>query len=107
MKNLMPKVVDCDARECAFNKNDRCHALAVNIGGLQPDCDTFLTSGKKGGILNVTAGVGACKVEVCKYNMAYACTAPSIHVKILNNRPDCITYQAPSRSDCACATICA
>lgn len=94
MPNPMPKVIDCDARECAFNKNDRCHALAINVGGPLPDCDTFLSSGKKGGIFNATAGVGACKVESCGLNRSYACTAEGIHVRKQSDRPDCATYQA-------------
>ena len=92
----MPTVVGCDASECAFNNNNQCSAHAINVGGPQdhcPKCDTFFKRQSKGGNSTVTAGVGACKVQMCEYNQAFDCTAKSIRVTVHQQHADCATYQ--------------
>ena len=70
----MVMVTRCDATECAYNMGDSCHAMAITIGGkTDRKCDTFLSSSAKGGIPDVTAGVGACKVSICTYNKNLEC----------------------------------
>lgn len=37
----VPKVDTCMVEECCFNRNARCHAAAIQVGGKHPRCDTF------------------------------------------------------------------
>jgi hypothetical protein len=67
--------------------------IAINVGGPEPFCDTFVSAGKKGGVRNVSARVGACKVEDCTFNNALECTAESIRVTLQQNRAQCVSYQ--------------
>lgn len=77
----MPQVNQCEATECAYNKESMCHALAITIGdNRHPRCDTFLQSSSPGGDSSAVAQVGACKVEACKFNKRFECSAPSIRV---------------------------
>ena len=91
----MPKVQQCEASECAYNNQNACHALAITVGdGTHPRCDTFCESSKHGGDDGSTGQVGACKVDICKFNQALECSAPSITVKHHDgNCADCSTFQ--------------
>ncbi len=56
----IPKVLACSVNECAFNSNKECHALAINVGGHHPACDTFTNHGHNaGGTENM--GIGAAR----------------------------------------------
>jgi len=94
MKNKMSPVKICDAQDCAYNKNLQCHAMAINVGGPEvcPNCDTFMSRGNKGGIPKPMAGVGACKVEQCKFNELFECNAKGIEVRMHSGHADCGTY---------------
>jgi hypothetical protein len=71
-----------------------CHAMAITVGdGVCPTCDTFLDHSQKGGVMDMTGGVGACKVSECKFNDAFECSAPGIKVTPHGGHPDCSTYQ--------------
>lgn len=77
------------------NQEERCHALAITVGGGDcPLCDTSVMSMKKGGAFEAKGGVGACKVEKCQFNESLECTADSIHVGIHDNHPECCTFEA-------------
>lgn len=89
----MPKIFDCDAKECAYNNDMQCHAMAINVGGKEPICDTFLKSSTKGGIKDIIGGVGACKVQSCTYNDNFECSAQGIHIKLQGGHADCSTYK--------------
>lgn len=95
MSMEMPKVLECSAEGCAYNAEKSCHAMAITIGepGGDPSCDTFFSTGKQGGVMDMTAGVGACKLDDCKFNQDYECTASNITVGMQQNQPDCMTYQ--------------
>lgn len=87
------QVIGCDARECAFNQEGKCHALAITIGGgTDHECDTYWQADEKGGLPVVNCSVGACKVPTCKYNKHLMCTASGIKVGHEGNVVDCLSY---------------
>ncbi|MDP5210060.1 MULTISPECIES: DUF1540 domain-containing protein [unclassified Microbulbifer] len=88
----MPEVSRCAVTQCAYNANDGCHARAITIGnGIDPDCDTFLANSKHTNSAR-TAGVGACKMENCKFNDDFECSADSIQVGRSGNSNNCLNY---------------
>ena len=95
MKVSMPPVKQCGVDKCAYNKQHACHALAITVGdpGGHRACDTFCASARHGGVLEATAGVGACKTDDCKFNQAYECSASAVSIGMLHNEPDCVSYQ--------------
>jgi len=91
----MPFVKSCTINECAYNKNEVCHARAITIGdGIHPGCDTSFLGIKTRTRANGVAGVGACKVTNCKFNSDLECDADSIAVSMKNNTIQCMTYTA-------------
>ncbi|MFC5720780.1 DUF1540 domain-containing protein [Streptomyces gamaensis] len=90
----MPEVTVCQVAECAYNKDDACHALAITIGdGTHAACDTYFLHPSKGG--GAPRGqVGACKVSGCMHNTDLECQAPGITVAALQDAADCLTYVA-------------
>ncbi len=80
--------------DCAYNKSSECHAMAITVGGKTPICDTCMKSTIKGGVLDMTAGVGACKVEGCKFNEMLECSASGIHVERHTDHAECNTFTA-------------
>ena len=91
----MVQVKQCDVSECAYNSDHMCHAIAVTIGHADdhPMCDTFCPSQSKGGVPNMIAGVGACKVSACQHNDSLECTATSISVGHQSDEVDCLTFK--------------
>lgn len=95
MDTKMVTVLNCNATGCSFNIRNKCRAKAITIGGGEcPECDTSLMSDKKGGCIDVIAGVGACKVESCKFNNCLECGAEGIQVKMHAGHVDCGTYKS-------------
>jgi len=89
----MPKILECDANECAYNTDSQCHAMAITVGGqIDHKCDTFLQSNSKGGVPGMTASVGACKVGGCAYNNQFECSAPGIRIGHEAAMLDCLTF---------------
>ncbi len=90
----MAKVKDCNAGECAYNMKNRCNAIAITVGGSSgPVCDTSMLATKKGGVSNMKAGVGACKVENCQFNKFLECAAKDIQVKMHTDHAECNTFK--------------
>ena len=91
----MPKVIACSVEKCAYNARKSCHAMAITVGepGGDPACDTFFVADQHGGVMDATAGVGACKLNDCKFNKDYECSASGIRVEMHKGQPDCMTYQ--------------
>ena len=96
------QVKTCDMSECGFNREQRCHAAAIQVGDsaptLDPDprCDTFTPiSGAKAlyGAPDWNAGIGACKVSVCIHNADLSCTVDAVSVGHHGSHADCQTYQ--------------
>jgi hypothetical protein len=88
----MVKVLDCEVTDCAYNTNKECHTAAITVGSDHPSCDTFVKMPRKAGAMDMTGGVGACRVDTCKYNDALECTAPGIHVRLHAGHADCATF---------------
>ncbi|NLT15569.1 MAG: DUF1540 domain-containing protein, partial [Clostridiales bacterium] len=66
MVTRMPKITRCTATQCAYNKDEHCHALGITVGdGECPLCDTAYPSAMKGGADNVEGSVGACRATDC------------------------------------------
>jgi len=89
----MPKVLDCDMTDCAYNRDKKCHALAITVGSPCAMCDTYLHSARKGGVDDETGGVGACRMADCAANVDLECTAKGIHVKHHGKHPDCASFK--------------
>jgi hypothetical protein len=90
----MPLVNKCTAENCAFNREQTCHALAITIGdSLHAQCDTFCSTPIAGGDPDSVGHVGACKMADCRYNDHLECQAPGISVGYEQNIVDCLTYQ--------------
>ena len=89
----MPEVSACIISECAYNVANKCHARAITIGdGTYPGCDTFLHSSIHSKDEIRHAGVGACKVRLCKFNYDFECTAQNIEVGIAGGDVICETF---------------
>ncbi len=95
MPTEMPKVLDCTVTNCAYNTKEACHAMAITIGEApqNPACDTFFEASQHGGVPDITAGVGACKVSSCRHNSDYECEAANIQVGMKEGTPDCLTFK--------------
>jgi hypothetical protein len=90
----MSKILDCEATNCAYNRDRKCHTPGITIGDTEPICDTFYPKDMKGGQKDIIGGVGACKVESCQYNNSLECSADGIQIKMQSSHPDCATYSA-------------
>ena len=88
----MTQVKSCDVGNCAYNSEQKCHALAITIGDLNnPMCDTYCQSSTKGGFEENIAGVGACKVESCAHNQSLECNCSGIEVGYKGDEADCLS----------------
>jgi hypothetical protein len=91
----MSMVMKCEVNDCAYNADNSCNTKAITIGdSMNPRCDTFCQSTRKGGDESSMAFVGACKVDVCKYNTSLECQAKGISVGYGEEEPDCLTFEA-------------
>jgi hypothetical protein len=88
----MPKIKQCEATDCSYNRDRMCHAAAITVGANHPYCDTYNKSAGKGGI-NELGEVGACRVENCTFNKNLECSANSINVGLHDGHPDCFTFK--------------
>ncbi len=95
MAMKMSKISACDVADCSYNRNKECHALAITVGGPEvcACCDTYVHAAKKGGVADMTGGVGACKVDSCTFNSDLECSAPGIKVGLHQGHPDCTTFK--------------
>lgn len=89
----MPKIQVCDVTDCAYNIDSNCHAIAITVGNAQTArCDTFYRH-SKGGIKGINGGVGACKMDSCKFNTDLECFAePGIKVSAKSGDAVCATF---------------
>lgn len=88
----MPKILSCSVTDCAYNKNNECHTMAITVGSEHAECDTFYKTASRGGAADLIGAVGACKVEVCKYNKTLECSASGINVAPHGGHADCKTF---------------
>ena len=90
----MPSVEECDAIGCAYNVDRACHARAITVGhGVHPGCDTYVSLGSHVHDDEGAAGVGACKVAVCRHNDNLECNASSIRVVVHGDAGECGTFE--------------
>lgn len=90
----MPKVFECMMEDCAYNTQRQCHAMAITVGGgMCPLCDTAIKAVKKGGVMDMTGSVGACKVENCQFNGSLECQANGIRVTLHERHAECGTFK--------------
>lgn len=95
VSNEMTLVSSCDAVRCSYNLNNKCHAKAITIGdGVNPECDTFLSSFEHTHEVNQMAGVGACKVSDCVHNNEFECAADNVSIGIVDGEVKCLTFSA-------------
>ena len=94
MKKEMATISECVVTDCAYNKHNSCHALAITVGGPEdcPHCDTYVLSEHTGGIPDTRGGVGACKVSKCSHNESLECSAARVTIGWHSNHPDCKTF---------------
>lgn len=90
----MPKIINCSEMDCAYNQNQKCHAIAITVGSSEAMCDTFIAMSKKGGIPDMIGGVGACKMDDCAFNQSLECTATGINITPHAGHADCSTFKA-------------
>ena len=91
----MPKVTECTVSDCAYNNNQVCKTIAITVGDSsgKQKCDTFFQSAVHGGIQDITAGVGACKISDCSFNKELECSAEKIRVGFEDGEADCLTFE--------------
>jgi Domain of Unknown Function (DUF1540) len=94
MTMTMPRIIDCSMMNCAYNTDNMCHAMAITVGSLTPMCDTYLQRTKKGGAMDMTGSVGACRLDNCSFNKSLECTAEGIHVGMHSDHAECETFKA-------------
>ncbi|HXI10547.1 MAG TPA: DUF1540 domain-containing protein [Thermodesulfobacteriota bacterium] len=94
MAMSMPRIISCSVNECAYNKNNQCHTLAITVGNGHPSCDTFVKARSKGGSEELRGGVGACKEASCSFNRSLECSAQGISVAPHSGHGDCVTFKA-------------
>ncbi len=95
MAITLPKIIKCSVTDCAYNKDNKCHTLAITVGDAShAACDTFFKTSHKGGSPDLMASVGACKVENCRHNKSLECSASGINVGLHSNHADCQTFSA-------------
>ena len=88
----MPLVSKCLVDNCFYNRDNQCHAPAINVGGMHPSCDTFITQPEHIHRQD-TALVGACHVKQCRFNADLTCSAAGIIVSSHADHADCGTFE--------------
>ncbi len=88
--NMTP-VSECNMSTCAFNSSAMCHTRAINVG-FHAECNTYLHGSEKGGLKDVTGGIGACMASNCKFNNRLECTASDIDVSGHQGHADCAKF---------------
>ncbi|MBN1411876.1 MAG: DUF1540 domain-containing protein [Spirochaetales bacterium] len=93
MDKKIPRILNCEAVNCAYNSQNMCRALAVSITDFGcPVCDTNRRSTTKGRMAAILAKVGICNSIDCRYNNLLQCTASGIKVGVHLNHADCLTF---------------
>jgi hypothetical protein len=88
----MPEVMQCQAKQCAYNMNSMCHARAITVGDVQKHvCDTMTMSAKHTQRTE-TAGVGACRSANCIHNEDLECQAEGISITLSGGQASCGTF---------------
>jgi len=95
MKEKVSRINICKVEKCAYNIKNKCHAIAITVGGPDPLCDTYTDSMDKGGMMKVMGGVGACKVMNCSHNKSFMCHAGNVSVGYQESNARCYFFKWP------------
>lgn len=88
------RVDKCEVASCCFNRDNVCHAQAIQVGDDEPRCDTYSSGGRgKCGFTEYQAEIGACKTASCEFNDKLMCDAPSVKVGWCGDTAECMTYR--------------
>lgn len=89
----LPVINRCEVDVCFYNRDNDCHAPAINVGSQHPECDTFVRN-EQGHISRPETGqVGACHVSRCRWNADLTCHADGITVAYHLEHADCATFE--------------
>ena len=95
--------LNCQAHNCAFNKNSICYASHIKVKGFEAAVtpETYCESFKHKGDYNLSSNVGeeditttqniSCTAKNCSYNIHGACNAS--HVDINFQNANCETFK--------------
>jgi len=95
--------LNCQAHNCAFNKNSICYASHIKVEGFEAAVtpETYCESFKHKGDYNLSSNVGeeditttqniSCTAKNCSYNIHGACNAS--HVDINFQNANCETFK--------------
>ncbi len=86
-------VKECNVGLCAYNIENKCFALAVDISEAGTKCSSFVNSSTKCAIPDISGLVGACKAKDCRFNNYLGCSAESICVAWNGNFARCATFE--------------
>lgn len=94
MEKSMSRIAECDVTDCAYNKHNSCHTLAITVGGRKSvRSATPMSSARTAAVFRICMGVGACKVASCKHNELLECNAFTVKIGWHQNHPDCRTFE--------------
>ncbi len=88
----MSPVQECTATDCVYNHDGKCRTMAINVGDIDPACDTYMSAKSKSGMEHVIGGVGSCKVAKCVHNQELECKAEAIRISRGNDGILCRTF---------------
>jgi methylmalonyl-CoA mutase cobalamin-binding subunit len=88
----MTCIDNCSIADCAYNKEGKCHTMAITVGS-HAECNTFVHASARGGFDDVNGGVGACQTEDCVFNERLECQASVIGVSGHDRHADCKTFR--------------
>lgn len=91
--NGLPIISKCEENDCFYNRDESCHAAAINVGQTHPRCDTFARAGGNHIGRQPVGMVGACHVAACRWNRELMCSASAIAVGRHGDHPDCLTFE--------------
>lgn len=85
----------CDMSNCAYNTDDMCHTIGINVGA-HAECNTYNHGSSKGGFPDTRTGVGSCFASDCRFNGLLECKVTNISVANHGRHADCKTFQPRS-----------
>jgi hypothetical protein len=94
----MTQISKCNMSTCAYNKDDSCHTLGINIGP-HAECNTYVHASNRGGFPEVKGGIGACTASSCKFNHKLECQALKVDIIVDAKHADCQTFQMEGKQD--------
>ena len=88
----MSPIQSCAMSNCAYNRNNECTTMAINVGA-HAECNTYIHGSARGGFPDARGGIGACLAAECRYNKQLECAAPCIAVADHYRHADCCTFE--------------